>query len=92
MNSGASTLFHFLILKRYATANNPAIENITSNPGTPFSSDGGISATVVVGDGVIGVGVRGMGVTVGSPFIIAIPTKFIVIQGLKGSFVGISKR
>jgi len=60
-------LFHFLFLKRYATANNPAIADTTSNPGT-LSSGVGISVAVVVGDGVevgVGVDVRGTGVTVG---------------------------
>ena len=31
--SKASLLFHSLLPKRYATANNPAITNIASNPG-----------------------------------------------------------
>ena len=60
-------LFHFLFLKRYATANNPAIADTTSNPGT-LSSGVGISVAVVIGDGVevgVGVDVRGTGVTVG---------------------------
>jgi len=53
-------------LKRYATANNPAVANITSNPCTPFSSDVGIFVTVAAGEGVVGVGVSvGTGVTVG---------------------------
>ena len=59
-------MFHFLLPKRYATANNPAIANITSNPSIPFFSGVGITVTVAVGDGVeVGVGVRGTGVTGG---------------------------
>jgi hypothetical protein len=42
-------LLHFL-LKRYTTANSPAIANTASNPGV------GVDVTVGVGDGV-GVGV-----------------------------------
>ena len=33
INSKASPLFYFLFLKRYITANNPAIANIALNPG-----------------------------------------------------------
>jgi hypothetical protein len=57
-------LFHPLLLKRYDTANNPAIANIALNPGTSFSSGRGISVAVAAGDGVIGVG-EGVGVRVG---------------------------
>ena len=52
-SAGASTkplvgyLFYFLLLTRYTTANNPAIANIASNPGTPSSG---------VGDGIVGDG------------------------------------
>ena len=58
LNPETPPLFHPLLLKRYATANNPAIANASSNPGIPFSSDFGISVAVTVGVGVsLGVGV-----------------------------------
>ena len=57
INSGASLLFHHLLLKRHATANKPAIVNITSNPA-------GVGVGVITGVGV-GVGLRvGAGVRV----------------------------
>ena len=37
MNSGASLLFHLLLLKRYATANDPAIEKMASKHGVSGS-------------------------------------------------------
>ena len=53
------SIYHFLLLKRYATANNPAIADTTSNPGTGV----GLSVAVVVGDGVeVGVGVCATGI------------------------------
>jgi len=39
-------LFHFLLLKRYATANKPPIAKINSNPGTPIA---GVAAGTRVG-------------------------------------------
>ena len=50
INCEASPLFHFLLLKRYAIANNPVIANITSNPRISFFSDAGFSVTVAVGE------------------------------------------
>jgi len=38
MRSNCYVYSDFLLLTRYATANNPAIANAASNPGTPFSS------------------------------------------------------
>ena len=53
-------LFYPPLLKRYATANNPVITNIASNPETPSSGVG-------EGDG-LGIGVTGAGYSMTNEF------------------------
>lgn len=74
-----SLLFHPLLLKRYATANNPANANTASNPSTPFSSGVGNSVGVTVGvDVSIGIGI-GVGVGVGVGVVVGIIASLSVI-------------
>jgi len=48
-------VFHFLLLKRYATANNPAIAKIASNPsiGVGVASTSGVDIGIDVGVGIL---------------------------------------
>ena len=100
INSGASPLFYLLLLKRYATANNPAIANITSNPGTPFSSGVGVGlgvgagVTIGVGETVtvsVGVGVT-TGVGAGVGVVVAVGDIVVVRVGVGSPFTFISQK